>query len=59
MFVRQVDRLIVGGRGLSPFNIEVGSMDYGFEMHGILGMDFLKPAGALLDLSAMQLTFVD
>ncbi len=32
-------------------------MDYGFQINGILGMDFLTQSGALIDLQSMRLTF--
>lgn len=32
-------------------------MDYGFEINGILGMDFLTEAKAIINLQAMSLTF--
>lgn len=32
-------------------------MDYGFEIAGILGMDFLTASGAVIDLSELTLTF--
>ena len=38
-------------------SIEVGGMDYGFEMHGILGMDFLTRAGAIINLREMTIAF--
>lgn len=57
VFVRRIQELAVGEVAVTPFVIEVGSMDYDFEMNGILGMDFLVPAKALLDLGEMQLTF--
>ena len=37
--------------------IEVGGMDYGFEINGILGMNFLRPAGVVLNLRKMSLSF--
>lgn len=58
VFSRQVDYLQVGVRRLDSFEIEVGGMDYGFEIHGILGMDFLHQAGAILDLGAMNMQFL-
>jgi hypothetical protein len=33
-------------------------MDYGFEIGGILGMDFLRAAGATIDLHNLTLAFV-
>jgi len=34
-------------------------MDYGFEINGILGMDFLMKAGAVIDLQDLQIDFSD
>jgi predicted aspartyl protease len=57
VFVRNVNRLAVGERGLDQFEVEIGEMDYGFGIGGILGMDFLTSAGAILDLRALTLAF--
>lgn len=57
VFARRVDRLMVGENGLDGFEIEVGGMDYGFEINGILGMDFLLRTGANIDLQALELRF--
>ena len=34
-------------------------MDYGFEINGILGMDFLLCAGAIINLRAKSLEFAE
>ena len=57
VFVRAVDRLAIGDRGLDHFEVEIGEMDYGFEIGGILGMDFLRAAGAVIDLGKLTLEF--
>ncbi|MEJ2264893.1 MAG: retropepsin-like aspartic protease [Anaerolineales bacterium] len=57
VFSRSVDFLQVGEKQLTAFEIEVGGMDYGFDIRGILGMDFLMQAGAILDLQAMTIEF--
>jgi len=57
VFVRVVDLLAVGERSLPQFEIEVGGMEYGLEINGILGMDFLLGTGALIDLHAMRIQF--
>jgi predicted aspartyl protease len=57
VFVRHVDRLEIDGRGIADFEVEIGAMDYGFEIGGILGMDFLRAAGAVIDLGALTLAF--
>lgn len=59
VFSRPVDYLAVGDRTLDGFEDEIGGMDYGFEINGILGMDFLTRAGAVLDLSNLTIGFKD
>jgi predicted aspartyl protease len=59
VFGRQVDFLEVDNRRLSDFRIEVGGMDYGFEINGILGMDFLTQAGAIINLRELCIEFAD
>jgi hypothetical protein len=57
VFKRQVDFIQVGNFNLPDFQIEVGGMDYGFEINGILGMDFLKGSGAIINLTEMKIQF--
>ena len=58
VFVHRVDRLAVDGHGLDNFELEIGAMDYGgFDFGGILGMDFLRAAGATIDLHELTLVF--
>ena len=57
VFVRIVNRLAVGRRGLDDFELEIGEMDHGFDFHGILGMDFLRAVGAIVDLHELALRF--
>ena len=47
--LRKVDFLEAGENKILDFEIEVGGMDYGFELNGIVGMDFLKAAKAIID----------
>jgi hypothetical protein len=58
VFSRRVDFLRVGGQTISDFEVEIGGMDYGFEINGILGMDFLICAGAIINIKSMDLQFV-
>ena len=57
VFRRRVDCLQIGEKVLANFDLEVGGMDYGFEINGILGMDFLMEAKAIINLHTMSLTF--
>lgn len=57
VFMRQVDRFAVGDHGLDGFDAEIGEMDYGFELGGIIGVDFLRTARAIIDLGKLTITF--
>ena len=55
VFVKRIDRLSVGELQVSDFAIEVGAMDYGFAIDGIIGTDFLLQVGAVIDLSHLEI----
>lgn len=57
VFMRKVELLQVGDYSYRGFEIEVGGMDYGFDIRGILGMDFLLAAGAQIDLERLTIEF--
>jgi len=54
VFTKRVDRLAVGELQVNDFQIEVGAMDYGFDIDGIIGMDFLIQVGAIIDLATLE-----
>ncbi len=58
VFSRMVDYIQVGEHQLPQFEIEVGGMDYGFDIQGILGMDFLRQARAVLNMADLSMDFV-
>ena len=49
----EIDKIKFGNLEIKNFNIEVGVMDYGFKINGIIGMDFLEHIGAIIDLNKM------
>jgi len=57
VFIRAIEQLKVGKFALSNFEVEIGGMDYGFDIRGILGMDFLTAAGAQIDLKNLTIEF--
>lgn len=59
VFMRHLDYLQVEQHRLPHFEIEIGGMDYGFEINGILGMDFLIRAKAIINLAEMRMDFAD
>ncbi|MBU5437154.1 retroviral-like aspartic protease family protein [Tissierella sp. MSJ-40] len=56
VYKKDVDSIILGDMELKNFKIEVGVMDYGFDINGIIGMDFLKEVGAIINLDEMKVT---
>lgn len=57
VFSRRVDRLTLGPISVERFKIQIAGMDYDFAIDGILGMDFLRATGAVLDLDALTIRF--
>lgn len=56
VFTKRVDRLSLSELKVSDFEIEVGAMDYGLELEGIVGMDFLLQVGANIDLDRLEIS---
>ena len=54
VFTRHVDRFAIGADGVDGFELEIG---YGFAIGGILGMDFLRAVGAVIDLGRSTIDF--
>ncbi len=46
----------MGDITVHDFEIDVGAMDYGFDIEGIIGMDFLIEVGAVIDLGSGEIT---
>ena len=55
VFTKVIDLLSVGDLVARDVLIEVGAMDYGFPVDGILGLDYLVRANAILDLDRLEL----
>ena len=55
VFSRQIDAITIGGHEASWLHIEFGGLDDGFKMNGILGLDALLRAGAVLNLKNLAI----
>ncbi len=53
VYKKSVDGVKLGNLVVRNFVIEVGVMDYGFEIDGIIGVDFLSEVGAIIDLNKL------
>ena len=54
-FAKRIERLSVGELRAHDFEIEVGAMDYGFDIDGFVGMDFLVHVGAVVNLAGLEI----
>ena len=57
VFVKRVDYIQVDRRKFKNFEVELSPLNYGLEINGILGLDFLTATRAIVDLKHMQLRF--
>lgn len=55
VYTKCLDTIVVDKAMLKDFQVEIGNMDYGMEIDGILGFHFLKHARAVIDTGEMQL----
>lgn len=49
VYSKQFDFVSTGEVSLGGFEVEIGEMDYGMEIDGILGFDFIQSAGLVID----------
>ena len=55
VFSRRLEGLAVGDVELRGFEVQVGAMDYGFPIQGIIGLDFLLRVQAVIDLARLEI----
>ncbi len=55
VFMKRVDQVAVGELQVRDLAVEVGAMDYGFQLDGIIGTDFPLAVGAVIDLSRLEI----
>lgn len=55
VFSKFIDRVTVDRLQLSNFEVEIGLLDYGFPLDGIIGLDFMVQVGTIIDLKRMEL----
>jgi gag-polyprotein putative aspartyl protease len=59
VFGKTLQEIRVEVQAVVVFKVQVGSMDYGFALDCILGLDFLMRVGALIDLHNLEMRFVE
>lgn len=53
VYKKVIDEVSLGDFSVNDFKVEIGVMDYGFDINGIVGVNFLKEINALIDLKEM------
>lgn len=49
VYTKTLNGIELDGQLVTSFRVEIGSMEYGLEIDGILGYDFMKAAGLIID----------
>lgn len=55
VFFKTVDAIEVSGFRIENFQVDIGTMNYGINIDGIIGMDFLLQAKGIIDLNELIL----
>ena len=55
VFEKKIDLIKVGNLKVENFSIEIGQVDYGFNIQGILGVNFLKETRAIINFDMLEL----
>jgi len=56
VFTKTIDYLVSGELMVKNFEVEIGDINYGIEMDGICGLNFLLQTNAIIDLEKLELT---
>lgn len=56
VFEKRVALIVLDKMECKDFPVQIGDMDYGFPLDGIIGMDFLTQVGALVDLANLKIS---
>lgn len=57
VFAKKIDSVAVGDVSVENFEVQLGTMDYGFPLQGIIGTDFLIETRATIDMGSRELRF--
>ena len=55
VYSKRVESLAVGRLSVDDFEVQIGAMEYGFPLDGLVGMDFLLAIRAVIDLGSLEI----
>ena len=57
VFSKTVDSIEIGQAEIRDFPLEVGAMNYGFDLDGAIGLDFLQQIKAIINIDKLTIEF--
>ncbi|MCD1260784.1 hypothetical protein B5M42_018445 [Paenibacillus athensensis] len=54
VFTKWFDSVILGDWSVNECKVEIGALDYGIDIDGILGFDFIQSAKLIINTNKMQ-----
>ena len=57
VFSKTIDSIKIGEKEADNFTLEIGAMDYGFELDGIIGLDLLQQIKAIINLDKLIIEY--
>lgn len=54
VFQKRIEKIVCGELIVNDFSVDVGWLDYGIQLSGIVGLDFLPATRAILDLGLLE-----
>lgn len=55
VYSKQIDLIRIGEKEVKNFPLEIGAMNYGFDLNGIIGLDLLQQIKAIINIDKMTL----
>jgi hypothetical protein len=55
VYSKTVDSIKVGDMQAENFSLEIGAMNYGFDLDGIIGLDLLQQMKAIINIDKLTL----
>ena len=53
VFSKAIDSIKIGEKEANNFTVEIGAMDYGFELDGMIGLDLLQQMKSIINLDKL------
>jgi|SRR5690625_1522835 len=57
VFTKKIDSIKIADVEIRDFILEVGAMNYGFDLDGIIGLNFLQKIKAIINLDKLTIDF--